>query len=116
MTWLWLSAVLMLVTAVIHSVAGEKRIISPLLALGKAGIPSEQSRRVMRSAWHLTSAFMVTNAVIVVWPASPTGLITVIAAFWLLVGLFSLFASHGRHVGWPTLVASGVAALIGVYL
>jgi predicted anti-sigma-YlaC factor YlaD len=116
MVLFYVSAILMVATAVIHSVAGEKRIIGPLLARGKDGIPSGQSRRIMRSAWHLTSAFMVTNAAVVAWPGTPNGLIIIIGAFWLLVGAFSLIASRGKHVGWPTLTAAGVTALLGVWI
>ncbi len=114
MVWLWGSALLMAVTAIIHSVAGETRLIGPLVAPGNRAIPSGQGRKVLRSAWHLTSAFMLGNALVVIWPASPAGLIRVIGAFWLLVGLFAMISSRGKHVGWPTLSLAGLTALIGV--
>jgi hypothetical protein len=113
MTWLWASAIFMVITAVIHSFAGEKRLIGPIIALGSNGIPSKQGRLVMRAAWHLTSAFMVLCAVVVAWPAAPAGLVQMVGGFWLAVGLFSLMSSRGRHVGWPTLTAAGITALLG---
>jgi hypothetical protein len=113
MMWFYLSAVLMTATAVIHSVAGEKRLIGPLLARGQDGIPSKQGRKVMRTAWHLTSAFMLSNAIVVAWPDTPASLKMLIGGFWLLVGACSLIASKGKHVGWPTLTGAGISALIG---
>lgn len=113
MIWLYLSAVLMAATAMIHSVAGERKLIGPLTAPGANGTLSPGGRNVLRVAWHLTSFFMVSNALAVIWPRSPVGLIFVIGGFWLAVGLLSLVSSRGRHVGWPTLCGAGLAALIG---
>ena len=111
MIWLSISAVMMAITAVIHSVAGEKRLIGPILA--KNVIPSALGGRVLRSAWHLTSLFMLSNALAMIWPGTPSGLHLAIGIFWLLIGLFSLTSSRGKHVGWPTLTAAGIAAIIG---
>lgn len=111
MMWFWISAAMMAITAIIHSVAGEKRLIGPILA--KDAIPTKQGQRVMRAAWHLTSLFMLTNALVMVWVGAPSDLLLVIGLFWLTIGLFSLMTSRGRHVGWPTLTAAGIAAIIG---
>ena len=113
MIWLWVSALLMTMTAVIHSVAGEKMLIGPILAARQNGISTVRGRKVLRTAWHLTSAFMLTNALVVVWPNTEAGLRVVIGGFWLVGGLFSLISSRGQHVGWPTLTGSGLTALIG---
>ncbi len=116
MMWFYLSAVLMTATAVIHSVAGEKRLIGPLIAKGQSAIPTEQGQKIMRSAWHLTSAFMLSNAFVIAWPDTAPSLKILIGAFWLLIGSFSLIASRGKHVGWPTLTGAGIAALIGSWI
>jgi hypothetical protein len=113
MIWLWVSGLLMAITAVIHSVAGERMLIGPILAKGQNAIPTVRGRKVLRSAWHLTSAFMLTNALVVAWPDTAPGLKIAIGGFWLVVGLFSLISSRGQHVGWPTLTGSGLTALIG---
>lgn len=105
----------MVLTAFIHSWAGEKRLIGPLLANASAPLENAQSRKVLRSAWHLTSGFMVLCAVVIASPGTPFGVLTVIGGFWLALGLFSLLSSRGRHVGWPTLMASGVLALAGAF-
>lgn len=113
MNWLILSAVAMGVTAIIHSVAGEKRLIGPALA-DKTGIfANKQSRQVMRGAWHLTSLFMLLTAAVMVWPATNDGLKALVASVWLAIGLYSLISTRGRHVGWPSLTVAGVAGLLG---
>lgn len=115
MIFYWISAALMTITAAIHSRAGEERLLKPLLAMDEGVMANRQSRRVMRSAWHLTSAFMFTNAVVIAWPGVAGGLKAFIGGFWLIVGLFSLIASRGKHVGWPSLSGAGLAALIGTF-
>lgn len=113
MIWYLISAALMTVTAVVHSWAGEERLLKPLLAMDQGVMANRQSRRVMRSAWHLTSIFMLSNAVVVAWPTVAGGLKAVIGALWLVIGSFSLIASRGKHVGWPSLSGAGLTALIG---
>lgn len=115
MMWLWLSAAMMAITAVIHSVAGEKRLIGPLLAR-PGSIPNAQGRKVMRGAWHLTSLFMLSNALVMLWPGTPAQLQQVIGGFWLATGLYSLISTRGKHVGWPSLSIAGAAAIAGASL
>ena len=113
MIWYWISAALMTITAVIHSWAGEERLLKPLLAMNQGVMANRRSRSVLRSAWHLTSIFMVSNAIVVAWPNVASGLKALLGGFWLLVGLFSLVGSRGKHVGWPSLSGAGLAALMG---
>ena len=113
MIWYWISAALMTITAVIHSGAGEQRLLKPLLAMNEGVMANRRSRSVLRSAWHLTSIFMLSNAIVVAWPGVAGGLKAVLGGFWLVVGTFSLMASRGKHVGWPSLSGAGLAALIG---
>ena len=111
--WFWLSAVLMIVTAGVHSVAGERRLLGPLMAMNQGIMANGQSRRVLRSAWHLTSIYMMSNAIVVAWPGGYVAVKAVLGAMWLIIGLFSLIASRGRHVGWPWLTSAGATALLG---
>ena len=113
MTWYWISAALMTITAAIHSKAGEERLLKPLLAMNQGVLANGQSRRVLRSAWHLTSVFMISNAIVVAWPGGHIGVKGVLGGMWLVMGLFSLIASRGKHVGWPWLSGAGITALIG---
>ena len=113
MIWLYLSALAMVVTAVIHSVAGEKRIIGPLSQVDSPITRNQRSQKIFRSAWHLTSLFMVVFGAVVAWPGTPDGVIRLIGGVWLLIGLFSLISSRGTHVGWPSLSAAGIFAIVG---
>ena len=112
-TWLWLSAALMVLTAATHSLLGEKRLIGPLLRERSGVLASGFARTIVRYAWHVTSALMVGSALTVSWPGVPTGLIQAIAAIWLALGAASLISTRGKHVGWPVLSAAGACALIG---
>jgi hypothetical protein len=113
MMWLWASGVLMAITAVIHSVAGEKRLIMPALAIGKGVLAVPFARKVLRGAWHLTSLFMLLTAAVMVWPRTDAGLKAFVAAAWLAMGLYSLISSRGKHIGWPSLALAGATGLIG---
>ena len=113
MNWLYLSAAAMVITAIIHSALGEKRIIGPFLAADSAIARNPHSRKVLRAAWHLTSLFMAAFAVTVAWPGTPGGLLIFIGGVWLVVGMFSLVTSRGKHPGWPSLSAAGLFAIAG---
>lgn len=113
MNWLYLSAGFMVVTAAIHSYGGEKRLISPLLTINQGILAVPFSRRILRSAWHLTSIFMLLTAAVMVWPQTALSLKAMTAGFWLVLGLFSLLSSRGKHIGWPTLTLAGVSGLLG---
>ena len=116
MIWLYLSALAMAITAVIHSVAGEKRLIGPLLRSDATQVIGPQLSGIMRGAWHLTSLFMVLFAVVVAWPEMPAGALIAIGAVWLAIGLTILAKSKGRHPGWPTLSLGGLFAILGATL
>ena len=113
------AAVLLLVTAIAHSVLGERRLIGPLLARREGILASDLARFILRFAWHLTSVTWAILALILAqlvrdpatarfWAAAGTGL-----AF-TGIGLFDAVSSRGRHVGWPLLTAIGVAALLSL--
>jgi hypothetical protein len=111
--WLWLSAGLMAFTALVHSWLGEKRIVMPLLAYSEGVMRHPLARVIVRYAWHVTSALMVASALTVAWPGTPHTLVTAVGAIWLALGLTSLVASRGKHVGWPVLSGAGLTAIIG---
>lgn len=113
MIWLSISALAMAATAVIHSLAGEKRLVGPALAARQGVFAHAQSRKVMRGAWHLTSLFMVLTAAVMIWPDTSLGLKALVAAVWLAIGLYSLASTRGKHVGWPSLTLAGLAGLVG---
>jgi hypothetical protein len=103
----------MVVTALVHSWLGEKRIVIPLLAYREGVMRRPLARTIVRYAWHVTSALMLVSALAVAWPGSPRGLVAATGAVWLALGLTSLIASRGKHVGWPVLSGAGLAAILG---
>ncbi|UYV16471.1 hypothetical protein [Porphyrobacter sp. ULC335] len=113
MQWFYISALMMTLTAIIHSVAGERRLVGPALA-GQQGIfANAQSRKVLRGAWHLTSAYMVLTAAVMIWPDTDHWLKALVASVWLVIGLVSLLSTRGKHVGWPTLTLAGFTGWAG---
>ncbi len=110
---LWAAAVLMTLTAIVHSMLGEKRLIGPLLKLDSEVTNRPLARKVLRFAWHFTSILMVLSALLVIWPGTPVELVQVTGATWLAVGIFDAIYSQGKHVGWPFLALAGLLALVG---
>lgn len=113
MTWLYASALFMVVTAAIHSIGGEKRLLIPAMTYRTGIMAHPHARRVFRGAWHLTSLFMVLTAAVMAWPETDNGLKALVATAWLATGLWSLISTSGKHIGWPTLSAAGLTGLIG---
>lgn len=115
-TLLLAAALLLVVTAAVHSVAGERRLIGPVLARRDGILKSPLARFVLRFAWHITSVAWVVIALILLalvldpaavrwWAAAGTGV-----AF-TAIGVFTALSSRGRHIGWPFLTGIGVTAL-----
>lgn len=113
MIWLWLSALTMVATALVHSIFGERRLIGPILALDSAITNKSLARQVLRFAWHFTSLLMIVSALLVAWPETPLRLIAVTGMIWLFVGLFDAVYTRGKHIGWPFLAGAGTLALLG---
>jgi len=116
---LYIAAALLLFTAVVHSLLGERRLIGPLLSRREGILASELARVLIRLAWHLTSATWAVLAVILIqlahdpigarrWAAASTGVAFTCA------GVLDIVYSRRRHVGWPLLTAIGVAALLSL--
>ena len=114
MMWFWLSAATMVLTATVHSILGEKRLIGPILALDSDVTNRPLARKVLRFAWHFTSILMIVSALVVAWPGTPSRLVAIIGSIWVVVGLFDAVYTKGQHVGWPFLSGAGFLALLGV--
>lgn len=118
----WACIILLLVTSLLHSVAGELMLINPLLKdrenhILKHGL----ARLLIRFVWHVASIMWVLLAVIlysvfIAKPASLEAILTGIGISFALIGLFDLIVSKGRHIGWPFLTAIGVTALLAQHL
>ena len=106
----------MLVTALIHSILGERRLIGPLLLGDDPLMKRSLARQVVRYAWHFTSVLMALSAAVVVWPDVPTGVLQLTGLVWLLCGIADAVLTKYVHPGWPFLVASGTFTLIGSWI
>lgn len=113
MIWLRLSAAMMVATAIVHSLLGERRLIGPILAIDSAITRRALSRQVLRMAWHMTSLFMALTALLVLWPGTPPSLILATGMLWVAVGLIDGVVTRGRHVGWGPLTIAGGLAVAG---
>jgi hypothetical protein len=107
------SAALMAVTAFLHSYFGEKRLLRPLFASQTPFFEPHPRRRLLRTSWHWQSGFMLSHAVVMLWPGVDARLKLAIGVFWLVMGLQSLIRSRGKHVGWFSLLGAGIAAIAG---
>jgi hypothetical protein len=112
MNLLQISAAVMALTAIAHSIVGEKRLIGPLLALN-IDLLSGYRSNLVRFAWHFTSLLMILSALIVAWPGTPNPLIQITGAMWLIAGVGDAILTRGKHVGWPLLSTAGLLALLG---
>lgn len=115
MNWLWLAAAAMTLSALTHSILGEKRLIQPLLRIKRGILLADLPRKVFRFAWHAMAVLMLLSAATVAWPGTPRGLIIVIGIGWVGTGLVNAACTGGRHIIWPFLAGSGVLALIGAW-
>ena len=110
----------MVVTAITHSIFGERRLIIPLRELNQGVMARQISRDVMRLAWHGTSILMLALAYVLAYQAlnPATAQRPVVWAIGLAMtgfGLLDAIISKGRHVGWPLLTAAGVCALVSLF-
>lgn len=112
MIWLWLSAVMMVATAITHSVLGERRLIGPLFALNIDMLAGYRTPLV-RFAWHFTSLLMIASACVVAWPGTPVPLIQITGVIWLAAGIGDAILTRGTHIGWGPLTVAGLFALLG---
>jgi hypothetical protein len=113
MIWLYCAAAMMAMTALAHSIIGERRLIGPMLAINDPIMAIPLARTILRFAWHLTSLLMLMTALMTIWPATPHALVLINGALWLGVGLFDAIATKGQHVGWPLLSLAGLFAIVG---
>ncbi len=116
MMWLYVSAAMMVVTALYHSTRGEKNVIGPLLALDVPLVQDPHIRKVVHWAWHMASYFMAVCAAVIVWPGTPDGVIVAVGAAWLGIGSAMCIAWRGTHRGSYMLLSAGMCALVGVLL
>lgn len=116
------SIIMLLATALLHSIMGEKLLISPLLRLkGNRVLESNLARMLLRFCWHLISLMWIVLAIglySVTFKPQSASVLILLSTGWcfLAIGIFDLIFSKGRHMGWPFLTLIGVFSLMAVYL
>ena len=119
--FLSLAAALLVVTMLIHSIFGQRRLMRPLLD-EKTGIMQRPlARFIVPFAWHLTSLLgLVIAAVLLAWAWGPEHARTIGGAgtglVFTIVGIVDAIGSRGRHIGWPFLTAIGLISLAALFL
>lgn len=113
--WLALSAIVMVVVAVLHSTGGASSVLGPILSQGNPHPDMQIAPTLLQYLWHSLSAFMVLSAIAVVWPDTPRMLILVIGVFWICLGIADMVTSKFAHPGWIPMGVAGLLAIIGAY-
>ncbi len=116
-----LSAVVLVITALVHSWLGEQRLVRPLLWQRGGILDRALVRFILRGVWHFMSILFCMIAVTLwVGTESSTKALDVLLGATALgiggTGIVNLIVSRGRHVGAPMLVLIGVLAALALAL
>jgi hypothetical protein len=111
------SAALLVLTSIVHSALGERRLLKPLYQQTTGILASGLARFILRFAWHLTSLTWLVLAIILLafqfQPAHAMSIARIATGVaFVAAGVFDAFGSRGRHIGWPLLTGIGIAALL----
>lgn len=116
---LW-AAALAAITAVIHSVLGEQRLIGPLLASDTPLMQSPLARNVTRFAWHWTTVLWLVVAAVLALSAygdiAMPWLVFAIGSAHLVMGVADAVLTRGQHIGWPLITLVGGLSLLAFYI
>jgi hypothetical protein len=115
---LHIAAALTVLVGLYHSLAGEHRLIRPLLAL--EGLPAlgggpGYTRALIRTAWHLTTLTWFGLAAMMVHVQLRTDrggivFLWIVAAVFALSGLLALVFGRGRHPSWLAFLPVAILA------
>jgi hypothetical protein len=119
---LLLAAALIALTAIAHSVLGERYILMRLFR--RADLPhlfgsDRFTRRTLRFAWHVTSvAWLGLAGVLIVLigegaPARDT-LLRIVAATFAASAVIAALGSRGRHLSWIVFTAIALLAWLSI--
>tara|TARA_A100001391_G_scaffold14571_1_gene8390 strand:+ start:24 stop:395 length:372 start_codon:yes stop_codon:yes gene_type:complete len=122
---LLIAAALTVMIGLYHSLAGEQRLIRPLLALDtlpRLRGSTDFTRALIRTAWHITTlAWFGLAGILIVMDgqngAGRTAVLGIIAVVFAVSGIAALIFGRGRHPAWlaflPIAGLSGFTALQG---
>jgi len=116
---LYSCSALLLVTALVHSVLGERRLIAPLLRSREGILGSDLARFLLRFVWHFMSVlFAVIAASLIAHQQDASSGRTVLLIGTAIgvggAGILDAVSTRGRHIGWPLLVLIGAFALLAL--
>ena len=108
-----ITAAVLVVTMLIHSILGQRRLIRPLLDQDAGIMQRPLARFLVPFAWHFTSLLgLIVAAILLAWAWAPEHALTIglasIGTIFTLIGIFDAIGSRGEHVGWPFLTAIGL--------
>ena len=109
----YLAAALIVFAAVFHSLLGEKKLITPMLAVRDEFIQAPMTQVITRFGWHASSGFFLLTALIIVLPDCPYTLIWATGCLWFALGIVNLIIARAKHPGGYLLSAVGVLILTG---
>jgi hypothetical protein len=115
----YLCASFLLLTAAVHSVLGERRLLIPLLRQRDGVLQSELARFLLRAVWHFMSVgFAIISTGLIASVGSQSSAGTALLAATAIgiggAGVYDAIGSRGQHIGWPLLVLIGILALIAL--
>lgn len=110
-----IAAGLIVFAACFHSIMGEKRLITPTLAVDDPFINLPMTQSITRFGWHAASGFFLLTALAIVLDDTPALLIYATGGLWLTLGIINLIITKAKHPGGPMLSLIGVLILAGEY-
>ncbi len=117
---LLMAAALCAITALIHSVLGEQKLLAPLFASDAPIMQSPHARNLTRFAWHWTTLLWFSVAAVLVLSAygdvDAPWLILGIGAIHLVAGVADAIMTKGQHIGWPLITLIGALTLLAYYI
>lgn len=116
---LTIAAILAFATVLVHSIVGEKRLISPLVTAGDGVMQEDLAKQVVRFAWHFTSILGLIAVYILAmaaydFAAADVTLLAVTGSAFLIAGIYDAIVTKGKHIGWPMLAAVGALTLFAI--
>lgn len=118
--FLIVAGVLIVFTASLHSIIGEKRLITPLLASGIDLVKNPVARPVIRFAWHMTSILWLMISYFLVKSGlsganDNTDLLLIVGFLHIGAGIYDGAVTKWKHVGWAPITLIGVFCMMEVY-
>ena len=120
--YLFTAGILAFCAGLMHSIFGERFFIPKLrLSERQLDIGNEKYiNRTLRSAWHLATVACWSSASLLILFAFHPGdatmqtVVEVIAVFYMISGVLSIFISHGRQPLWLLFFIMSLLCVIGL--